>query len=181
MQEENRREAVYTGVTNPLFTNGHIYKYLRADTKDVHEIWVWNKLGQMETWIMEQFLKRFSDSETVKNVSDKYRTFDSGASRDTDEGKLDFEAFLSPTVLESYANYMHDKREMPDGTMRDGDNWQKGIPKDAYMKSMWRHFFDVWKDGRGLETKEDEIENLNALLFNVMGLLHEKLKKDESS
>lgn len=104
------------------------------------------------------------------------RTFDTGANRNSDEGKLDFEGFLSPSVLEAYAKYMHKNRHLEDGTLRDSDNWQKGIPKDAYMKSMWRHFFDVWKDHRGQPTKEDEITNLCALLFNVSGMLHEKLK-----
>lgn len=105
------------------------------------------------------------------------RQFETGATRDTAENKLDFEGFLCPRVLTAYAEYMHKNRKMADGSMRDSDNWQKGIPKDAYMKSMYRHFMDVWKDHRGVETSEDEITNLCALLFNVSGLLHEKLKE----
>jgi len=109
------------------------------------------------------------------------RTFDTGANRNSDEGKLDYEGFLSPTVIEAYADYMHKNRFLEDGSMRDSDNWQKGIPQDAYMKSMYRHFMDVWKDHRGIETHEDEITNLCALLFNVSGMLHEKLKNIEVS
>lgn len=105
----------------------------------------------------------------------RVRTFDTGATRDTDANKLDFEGFLSPLVLKAYAEYMHAKRKMPDGSMRDSDNWQLGIPVDAYMKSMWRHFFDVWSSYR--EGSVDKVELL-ALLFNVMGLLHETLKTD---
>src|SRR5882724_7606971 len=55
-----------------------------------------------------------------------FRVFASGATRDSDENKLDFEGLLSPLVLEEFAKYMHGKRKMPDGTMRDSDNWQKG-------------------------------------------------------
>ncbi len=103
----------------------------------------------------------------------KIRQFDTGATRDTDEGKLDFEGFLSPIVLERYAEYMHKHRLQSDGNLRDSDNWQKGIPINQYMKSMWRHFFAVWKSHRQGNIIE---EDLCALLFNVMGILHEILK-----
>ena len=107
-----------------------------------------------------------------------HRTFDTGATRDLDENKLDYEGFLSPAVLKAFAEYMHTKRKMPDGSMRDSDNWQKGIPRDAYMKSMWRHFFSVWESHRGDEVYGDVIvEELTALLFNVQGYLHEVLKE----
>ena len=104
------------------------------------------------------------------------RTFATGANRDIDEGKLDYEGFLSPTVLKRYAEYMHKNRALKDGSLRDADNWQKGIPKDVYMKSMYRHFFDVWSNHRGIQTHDDKVTNLCALLFNAMGMLHEELK-----
>jgi hypothetical protein len=104
------------------------------------------------------------------------RRFDTGATRDTDEGKFDFEGFLSPAVIEAFARYMHSKRRMPDGGTRDSDNWQKGIPLDVYMKSTWRHFFDLWKAHRGLPAPPLE-ETLCALLFNAQGYLHEHLKE----
>lgn len=103
------------------------------------------------------------------------RKFETGATRDTDDNKYDYEAFLSPRVLESFAAYMHKNRFQADGTKRDGDNWQKGIPLDAYMKSLFRHFIDIWKAHRGLPAPAIE-ESLNALLFNAMGMLHETLK-----
>lgn len=103
----------------------------------------------------------------------KVRTFSTGATRDTDENKLDFEGFFSPLVMEEFAKYMHGKRKMPDGTMRASDNWQKGIPLDAYMKSMFRHFFAVWKSHRaGTVSKEDIL----GLMFNVQGFAHETFK-----
>jgi hypothetical protein len=110
---------------------------------------------------------------TVALTPSATRTFDTGATRDTDEGKLDFEGFLSPLVLEEFAKYMHEKRKMPDGSLRDSDNWQKGIPTEAYMKSMFRHFFAVWRSYRqGAVSTED----LLALIFNVQGMTHEHLK-----
>lgn len=104
------------------------------------------------------------------------RHFSTGATRNLSDDKLDFEGFLSPLALEEFAKYMHKNRIQADGKMRDSDNWQKGIPTDAYMSSMWRHFFDTWKSHRGLETPEDQISNLCGLLFNVQGMLHELLK-----
>ena len=59
------------------------------------------------------------------------RNFDTGATRDVDTNKLDFEGFLSPVVLERYAEYMHKNRVQADGNLRDSDNWQKGIPKKS--------------------------------------------------
>lgn len=103
------------------------------------------------------------------------RKFDTGATRDTDENKYDYEGFLSPLVIERFGEYMHKHRFQADGVIRDSDNWQKGIPREAYMKSMWRHFFSVWK---GYRRGNDVREDLCALLFNVQGMLHEDLKKD---
>ena len=107
-------------------------------------------------------------------MSDK-RTFNTGATRDTDDGKYDYEGFLSPLVLERYAEFMHGHRKMSDGSVRDSDNWQQGIPWDVYMKSMWRHFFDVWAWHRGRPIKDHIEVALCALLFNAMGYLHELL------
>ena len=106
----------------------------------------------------------------------KIRTFESGATRDTDEGKYDYEGFLSPLVLERYAQYMHKHRVQADGKLREADNWQKGIPKDAYIKSAFRHFMDWWKEHRGLKSREGIEDALMALLFNVMGYAHAILK-----
>jgi len=108
----------------------------------------------------------------------KVREFASGATRDTVEGKFDFEGFLSPAVLNRYAEYMNRHRTQADGKLRDSDNWQKGIPLSAYMKSAYRHFFDWWASHRKVNSvvKEDIEESLCGLIFNAMGYLHEYLK-----
>lgn len=110
-------------------------------------------------------------------MSAEVRTFATGATRDTDLGKYDYEGFLSPLVVERYGRYMHRHRQQPDGKMRDSDNWQRGMPRDAYMKSAWRHFVDWWAHHRGRhEIARDALEEaLCAVLFNVMGYLHEIL------
>lgn len=108
------------------------------------------------------------------------RTFDTGATRDTAEGKPDYEGFLSPIVLRAYAAYMNGHRLQSDGTLRASDNWQKGISKDAYMSSLWRHFMDMWTLHRGYDTEEADMEMaICGILFNAMGYLHEELKARE--
>lgn len=112
-----------------------------------------------------------------EHVKSAVRQFNTGATRDTDDGKLDYEGFLSPLVVERFAEYMHGHRVQSDGGLRASDNWQKGMPRSSYMKSGWRHFFDWWKEHRGHRTK-DGLENaLCALLFNVQGYLHELIKE----
>jgi hypothetical protein len=108
----------------------------------------------------------------------KGRNFESGAYRDSEDGKLDFEGFLSPAVLFEFADYMHEHRTQSNGEVRDSDNWQKGIPRDVYMKSMFRHFMDVWanhRDPAGMHP-QDQLDALMALLFNVQGYAHEILE-----
>jgi hypothetical protein len=110
------------------------------------------------------------------------REFDTGATRDTDDGKLDYEGFLSPLVLHRFAQYMNQHRVQADGGLRDADNWQKGMPLDVYMKSLFRHFMDLWAIHRGADqiaTNADTEEVLCAIMFNVMGYLFSVLKDQE--
>ena len=104
------------------------------------------------------------------------RKFASGATRDTSIDKYDYEGFYSPIVMERFAEYMHKHRKQSDGSLRASDNWQKGIPIDAYMKSIYRHFIDLWKEHRGYKSKDGIEEALCALLFNIQGYLYEYLK-----
>lgn len=104
------------------------------------------------------------------------RQFETGATRDSDDQKLDYEGFLSPLVLKRYGDYMHQHRIQPDGKLRASDNWQRGIPLPAYMKSAWRHFLAWWTNHRGLPADEALEEALCAVIFNASGYLHEVLK-----
>jgi len=112
------------------------------------------------------------------------REFSTGANRNSDEGKLDFEGFFSPFVLERIAEYMQKHRATEDGTLRDSDNWQKGMPRDAYIKSAWRHFHAWWTCHRGhveygniiREDNSHAVDAICALIFNAMGYLHEVLR-----
>ena len=106
------------------------------------------------------------------------REFTTGANRDSDDDKYDYEGFLSPIVLEAFAAYMHENRKTLDGTYRASDNWQKGIPQDAYIKSAYRHFHDWTKICRNMPVPEGELGATMGVLFNVMGWVFERIKTD---
>ena len=119
------------------------------------------------------------NNDQVKQ-DEKIRTFGTGANRGSEEGKLDFEGFLSPLVLERYAEYLHGHRELPDGSVRASDNWQRGMPLGVYMKSAWRHLHAWWTTHRGWRpgtTRDKRLEDaVCAVIFNASGYLHEVLK-----
>jgi len=111
------------------------------------------------------------------------REFESGATRDNNEDKYDYEGFISPIVIEAYGKYMHKHRKQSDGKLRDSDNWQKGFGAkhfDVCMKSLWRHFHDLWTEHRGYESREGIEDAICGILFNVMAYYHEYLKKKRS-
>src|SRR6267143_505372 len=100
----------------------------------------------------------------------KIRKFDSGATRDTDDGKLDYEGFLSPIVLKAYAEYLNKHRVQKDGGLRASDNWQNLFGEDhnsVCMKSAWRHFMDIWMYHRGFTSSESIDDAIAATIFNL--------------
>jgi hypothetical protein len=109
--------------------------------------------------------------------------FNTGAYRDGDENKIDYEGFLSPAVLERFGKYMLAHQKQSDGKMRTSDNWQAGIPQDVYMKSLLRHTFQLWGVHRGNRVVDDKGELIDkqdalcAIIFNAQGYLFEDLKK----
>lgn len=114
------------------------------------------------------------------------RQFSTGATRNDTANKPDYEGFESPLVIRAYGTFMQSHRNLPDGGVRDSDNWQRGIPLESYMKSAWRHFHEVWSLHRGYTAIDSDghsigvVEALCALRFNIQGYLHEVLKAEET-
>lgn len=125
-------------------------------------------------------------SDTVRNVGESraIRKFETGATRNSDTGKPDYDGFLSPEVVVAFGEYMHKHRYQADGTLRDSDNWKKGMSLPVYIKSLWRHFVDLWRLHRGHTVTDTEGKNVTvkdaacAILFNTQGYLHEFLKPE---
>jgi len=84
--------------------------------------------------------------------------------------------------MERFAQYMNKHRKQSDGNLRDSDNWQKGIPLNAYIKSKFRHDVDLWFHHREMPEKAREsLEDcLCAIMFNVQGYLFEILKEKKN-
>lgn len=116
-------------------------------------------------------------TEPANKDNGTVREFETGATRDTTSGKLDMEGFTHPMVMKQYAKYMNMCRYQSDGNLRASDNWQKGMPKDVYAKSLRRHHDGVWEEHRGFDTEMGLIAHLCAIMFNSMGYLHEVLKE----
>ncbi len=114
----------------------------------------------------------------------KIRQFDTGANRDAEDGKYDYSGFLDPAVLRAFAGYMHGCRQLPDGSMRDAGNWKKGMPLDAYIRSMLRHVMDLWLIHEGHNATRPESgesvtlsDALGGIMFNCQGYWSEILKQ----
>lgn len=123
------------------------------------------------------------------------REFSTGATRDRAEGKLDFLGFISAKAERRFAAYMNKNRRLADGSLRDGDNWKKGMPTPIYADSLARHAQEVRElindavDLSGCGTARQLIaveashpallavdEAVCALYFNLQGWLHERIK-----
>lgn len=110
------------------------------------------------------------------------RTFDTGATRDTSEGKPNYGGYLSSLALRCFGRYMLKHETQADGHKREPGNWKKGIPEDAYYESLLRHYIEdllALKDGFPAREPGTTIKDtLCAIIFNAQGMLHEILKQE---
>ena len=114
----------------------------------------------------------------VSMTKEEMRTFASGATRGGGN-KLDYSGFYCPWVLERYAQYLNSHMIDAGGRERESDNWKKGIPKIEYLRSLLRHVIDIWKGQlSGAMSRELVQDAACAIMFNVMGWLHEDLKEE---
>jgi len=94
----------------------------------------------------------------------KYKT---GAIRDKRQGKPNFLECMSPFAMWRYGEYMAKKAEKY-GT----GNWIKGIPQEDYLESAERHLLQLKMDFKYGYIMEHS-EHAEAVLFNIMGFIHE--------
>ena len=106
---------------------------------------------------------------------EEMRTAKTGATRDTGNTKPEYEGYISPLVVQRYGEYMLKHQTQANGEQRTSDNWQKGMPRQWFVDSAYRHFLDLllYHDGYDDFAEEDLQEALCALLFNISGYLHE--------
>lgn len=118
----------------------------------------------------------------MKTDENNIRRFETGAIRDSNEGKLEYARFMSPIVIKRYAEYMHLHRKQSDGNLREPDNWKKLFGEnheDVCMDSLYRHIMDVWLINKGFrkEAREDLESALCAIMFNAHAWLFKVLKE----
>ena len=90
--------------------------------------------------------------------SGKREEFDTGAKRDTQEGKGRFDLLPVNAIFRLAKHFENGSRKYGD------DNWRKGIPLKRYLDSMMRHSF---KFAGGLEDED----HLSAIIWNACCLL----------
>ncbi len=62
---------------------------------------------------------RAYENGSVSAAGKSVRLFETGATRDTNEGKIEYARFLSPAAIKRYCQYMHEHRKQSDGALRD--------------------------------------------------------------
>lgn len=104
-----------------------------------------------------------------------FTRFDTGAVRDSQEGKPDFIEIFPWLFLSRYARYM-----MPKQKKYGAGNFKKGIPKEQYLRSAIRHWQKLMAIeeciSRGItpppELEPDE-DHVSAIIFNLIGYAFE--------
>lgn len=125
-----------------------------------------------------QWRQIYTDSlnSQIPDDEPQIRTFDSGATRDALTGKLAVHRFMSPKVVKRYCEYLESHRVQTNGEVRDPDNWKKGMPKEVYAESLFRHvMIDAWEQFESTGTITED--TLCAILFNASGFLFEGLRE----
>lgn len=96
-------------------------------------------------------------------------TFESGAVRDSQEGKEQYIETISWTAFRRYAQYMTGKREK-----YGQGNFKKGIPIESYENSLLRHVVKYLTNKHEAGDLEPDEDHLAAIVFNVFGIMHEE-------
>lgn len=71
------------------------------------------------------------------------RHFQSGATRSSSSGKLEYVGFQHPLVEHSFCKYMDKHRIQEDGKLRPSNNWWLGWSKQDTIQSLARHERDI--------------------------------------
>ena len=109
------------------------------------------------TNLIQEVNKKIMDFQTKD--SGARQNFETGAKRDTQEGKPRFD-LISPFMMTRLASLMER------GAVKYGEwNWEKGMPFSRFFGSAFRHLMQYWKGDR------DE-DHLAAVIFNLMAIIH---------
>lgn len=124
---------------------------------------------------------KFKIGDEVRHSSE-LRNFDTGAIRDNDENKINYQGALSPLVLEAYGAYIQKHSLLPDGTRRNNKNWQNLFGtheehRQVCIESAWRHFIDLLMEHDGYNSRDGLDEAIGGLMFNIQAYWFSVLKE----
>ena len=127
----------------------------------------------VEAWSNEDCLPKEPKESKCTTQPNKLREFESGAIRNSDKGKLEYRRFFSALVHKRRAEYMDKHRKLEDGTLREPDNWKRGIPSGVCADSLERHMQDIklYFEGYEFAMTEDIEDALCAVMFNCESIL----------
>lgn len=160
------------------YTNGRVYTSevdgcLTDEQGDKLHEWGGENLNRyfrpFTGYTMTSTLDDFNNEEFPEPHMDwKYkRVFDSGAVRDSNEGKS------RPDLISPYFTHRLGLRLMEGAKKYKERNWERGIPDAAFLESLERHLV-AYKMGK---TDED---HAGAIAFNIMGIIHnEETRKQQ--
>jgi len=78
------------------------------------------------------------------------RLFKSGATRSSNEGKIEYFGFRHPLTELSFGKYMLKHQKQEDGNMRSSSNWWNGWDESISIQSLVRHVEDLQAIESGL-------------------------------
>jgi hypothetical protein len=140
---------------------------------------------------IKEFAREKKEFDREPKPAGNKRVFETGATRDANDNKLQYEGFLNPLVTKRFAQYMHKNRHMKDGSLRDPDNWQNLFGEKHFqvcIESLTRHVEDLKLHHRGYsdEAVEELEDSICGILFNAKAyllkiLLDKRGPKDEES
>jgi hypothetical protein len=116
------------------------------------------------------------------------RTFDTGANRDTSNGKASY-AWRHPAVEQSHAFYMMEHAKLSDGSTRSMNNWWNEIPFESGFDSLQRHVEDaaaivggqhVYKERYEIDSKTHERTHIFRLEPNPLPKGWKKVTLEEA-
>ncbi len=112
----------------------------------------------------------------MEEETKQVREFSTGAIRDKEDGKEDYIETISWTAFRRYAQYMTDcKKRYSEG------NFKKGIPEEAYRRSLLRHISKYLINTQEGGNLEPEVDHLSACIFNIFGIIHEEERSGNRS
>ena len=176
LEEDNRVILYKTG----CIYNSEIDDCITDELGNKGRYWIYEEWDENWTDYFQRYEEK-PDKDYFQSIQEEYscscnvghegeckssrRQFDSGAVRDSNEGKS------RPDLISPYFTERLGFRLAEGAKKYEANNWKKGIPDEAFLESLERHLV-AYKMGK---TDEDHAA---AIAFNVMGIIHnEEVRK----